>query len=189
MSNRILVVKVSGSLYDMPDLVVRLREWLDCGQAARILLVPGGGAIANVIRALDRVHGLGEEASHWLALQTLSVNAHMLACLFPEMRLLPRLPRHAESAGRFILDPLPFFEEDEQHAGSFPHLWQVTSDSLAVRVANRAAAAELVLLKSVSWQTEDGWANASRAGVVDDFFPEAVRRAPELAVRVVNLRR
>ena len=44
-------------------------------------------------------------------------------------------------------------------------------------------------VQSVSWHTEDGWANAARAGVVDGFFDEALARAPELAVRVVNLRR
>jgi aspartokinase-like uncharacterized kinase len=188
MSNHLLVVKVGGSLYDMPDLAARLREWLDRNCAARTLLVPGGGPIAEAIRGLDRIHRLGEEASHWLALQALSVNAHMLSQLLPEMPLLPAVPQAGEVAGRFILDPLPFFKEDERHAGCFPHLWQVTSDSLAVRVAMRADAAELVLLKSVAWQAENGWANAVRAGVVDGFFSEALRRTPELAVRVVNLR-
>jgi hypothetical protein len=112
----------------------------------------------------------------------------VLARLFPEMPLLSRLPS-AEAVGRFILDPLPFFQEDEQHAGRFPHLWQVTSDSLAMRVAMRAGAAELVLLKSVSWHTADDWANAAHAGVVDGFFPEAVRQAPGVTVRIVDLRR
>lgn len=189
MSNRIQVLKVGGSLYDMPDLVARLRDWMERSKSPRTLLFPGGGPMADAIRALDRVHHLGEEASHWLALQALSVNAHVLARLFPEMPLLSRLPQAAEAAGHFILDPLPLFKEDEPHAGRFPHLWQVTSDSLAMRVAMRAGAAELVLLKSVSWHTEDGWANAAHAGVVDGFFPEAVRQAPAVTVRVVNLRR
>jgi aspartokinase-like uncharacterized kinase len=187
MSNGVQVVKVGGSLCDMPDLRVRLRAWLDRSDSPQILLVPGGGAITDAVRALDRVHQLGEEASHWLALQTLSVNAHVLAQLFPEMPLLSGLPHPADATGRFILDPLPFFKEDEQHAGRFPHLWQVTSDSLAVRVAMRAGA-ELVLLKSVSWQSADGWANATHAGIVDGFFDEAVQRAPEVAIRIVNLR-
>jgi 5-(aminomethyl)-3-furanmethanol phosphate kinase len=188
MRHPLVIVKVGGSLYDVPDLAVRVRDWLDRSCAARTLLVPGGGPLANAIRGLDRIHRLGEEASHWLALQALSVNAHMLSLLLPEMPLLPAVPQAGEVAGRFILDPLPFFKEDERHAGCFPHLWQVTSDSLAVRVAMRAAAAELVLLKSVAWQAADGWVNAARTGVVDGFFDEALRRAPKLAVRVVNLR-
>jgi aspartokinase-like uncharacterized kinase len=188
MSNPVRVVKVGGSLYDMPDLAMRLRDWLDQGQAARTLLIPGGGPMANAVRALDRVHRLGEEASHWLALQALSVNAHMLSRLFPEIPLLPGLPQAAEAGDRFIIDPLPFFKDDEQHPERFPHLWQVTSDSLAVRLAICAAATELILLKSVAWQTADGWANATRAGVVDGFFEQALARAPVLATRVVNLR-
>src|SRR5271166_3401866 len=72
-----IVVKVGGSLFSMPDLAQRLRRWL--AQAGpRILLVPGGGAAADVVREFDKCHSLGEEASHWLALWSLRLNAELL---------------------------------------------------------------------------------------------------------------
>jgi aspartokinase-like uncharacterized kinase len=187
MTDTLLVAKVGGSLYDLPDLAMRLRRWLAQVGGARTLLVPGGGRAADAFRALDRTHQLGEEASHWLALHALSVNARFLAHLL-QVPLLPRLPNSADRQSCFILDPLPFFEEDERHPQPFPHLWQVTSDSLAVRVAVRASAAAVVLLKSVSWPATDTWAGAAQAGVVDGFFEEALRRAPNLQVRIVDLR-
>jgi len=173
------IVKVGGSLHDLPDLGPRLRALLG---RTRTLLVPGGGPTADAIRTLDRVHALGEEAAHWLALRAVSVNAHFLALLLPEARVVPSLPRSTDAGDWFILDAYAFFQKDDHRPGALPHRWQVTSDSLAVRVAVRAEARELVLLKSVSA------AGGAWDGIVDGFFPEAMRQAPELAVRVINLR-
>jgi 5-(aminomethyl)-3-furanmethanol phosphate kinase len=188
MKTSLLVAKVGGSLYDLPDLAVRLDDWLAQVESRRTLLIPGGGPTADAVRKLDRTHRLGEETSHWLALRALSLNAQFLAQLLPHAPVLSRLPDPSDAARQFILDPLPFFQEDEWHPERFPHLWMVTSDSLAVRVAMRASADALVLLKSVSWPTGYGWDRATEEGVVDAFFAEALRRAPELSVRIVNLR-
>jgi aspartokinase-like uncharacterized kinase len=187
MRRTICIAKVGGSLYDLPDLADRLQLWLRHQDSCPTLFVPGGGLLANAVRDFDRVHRLGEEASHWLALAALSVAAAFVARLVPGSVVLPRLPEEKDGAGPFVVDPLPFFRADETEAGRFPHSWQVTSDSLAVRVAARARAEELVLLKSVSWAGGD-WQMAARQGIVDGFFPEAIQRASGLKVRVVNMR-
>ncbi len=178
------VVKVGGSLYAWPELGGKLRAFLASVPEQNVLLIPGGGATADAIRALDRVHQLGAEASHWLALDALSVNARFL------QRLLPEAPIVAEvtASGLAILDPAPFFQADERRPNHLPHSWQVTSDSLAVRAAVLLQARTLILLKSVAWAGDD-WSAASRAGVVDGYFAQALQQAPaEMCVRVVNLR-
>jgi 5-(aminomethyl)-3-furanmethanol phosphate kinase len=185
MSEPIRVVKVGGSLYDLPDLRARLHSLLG---TTRTLIVPGGGPLVNALRALDRIHHLGDDACHWLALDAMSVNARLLAELVAPSAVLPRLPGPDDRGTRFVLDPLPFFQDDDRQPGRLPRSWDVTSDSLAVRVAGRAAAAELLLLKSVSWRPAGDWAAAARAGVVDAFFPNALRAVPHLQVRIVNLR-
>ena len=53
------VIKVGGSLFDRPDLGPRLRRWLDANAPWETILVPGGGRLVDVIRDLDRIHGLG----------------------------------------------------------------------------------------------------------------------------------
>ena len=60
-------MKVGGSLYDLPDLGPRLRRWLDAHAPREVIVAPGGGPFADVVRDLDRAHRLGEETSHWLA--------------------------------------------------------------------------------------------------------------------------
>src|SRR5439155_3520205 len=121
MNESLAVVKVGGSLYDLPDLGDRLRRWLSALAAPHVLLMPGGGPTADVIRSFDHRHRLGEEASHWLALRALAVNAHFLACLLPEAEVVatvgPGRPDQPGGSRRWcILEPHAFFRDDEARA-------------------------------------------------------------------------
>lgn len=186
------VIKVGGSLFDLPDLGGRLRALLSELKDRNVLIVPGGGAAADVIRELDRIHQLGEEASHWLAIGAMSQNARFLHVLMPELPIVDMIPlipgdRSTSTLGlHCVLDAQPFFRADEARVDHLPHRWDVTSDSLAVRVAHLGGASELILLKSVAWKGSN-WAETTRAGIADGYFPEAMRRV-DLGVRVVNLR-
>ncbi len=180
----ITVVKVGGSLYDVPDLGPRLRAGLARLESSAVLLVPGGGPTADVIRRLDQQHRLGEEASHWLALQALSLNAAFLARLFPFPVISQ--PEHLDGPG--ILDPFQFVQEDEGRPGSLPHCWEVTSDAVAVRAAAVFHARRLLLLKAVTIPPSLSWEAASREGYVDAYFPTALQSAPGLEVRAVNFK-
>jgi hypothetical protein len=73
-----IVVKVGGSLFDHPALGSELRAFVESLAPAEVLLVAGGGPVADAVRELDRVHGLGEEAAHWLALRALDVTAELM---------------------------------------------------------------------------------------------------------------
>jgi aspartokinase-like uncharacterized kinase len=188
------VVKVGGSLFDLPDLGPRLQSWLNELFPDDFLLVPGGGPTADIIRDLDRRHGLGEEKAHWLALRALSLNARFLAELLPNTVVM----EHPEewSAGRLavragILDPFAFSCSDEHDhpENALPHSWTATSDALAARVAVVAGAQQLFLLKSVTVPNGISWEEASRRGLVDQAFAAVVHSAPTpLEVRAVNLR-
>src|SRR5262249_34341494 len=78
-----IVVKVGGSLFDLPDLGSKLGRWLKALSSQVVLIVPGGGSAAEVVRDLDRRHTLGEDRSHWLALFALGLNARFLAHVLP----------------------------------------------------------------------------------------------------------
>jgi aspartokinase-like uncharacterized kinase len=190
MSPHPTVVKVGGSLFDLPDLGQRLRRWLDGLPGPEVILVPGGGPAADVIRALDRRHRLGEEASHWLALRVLSVNAHFLAALLPRAVVVEKLDDCSEAWRRLqvaVLDAHAFCRADDTTAAALPHRWSVTSDSVAARVAVVAGARRLILLKSVTVPAGIDWSQAPQVGLVDDFFAMVVRTAA-LEVEAVNFR-
>ena len=182
------VVKVGGSLYDLPDLGPRLQAWLRQAGPA-VLLVPGGGPTADVVRNFDRIHQLGEERAHWLALGALQLNAHFLTWLLPSAAVID----HPEQAagGVAVLNAFSFLSREKASCrkGRLPHCWAVTSDAIAARAAVVAGAAELILLKSVAIPEGISWEEAARGGFVDEWFAPALREAPpSLRVRAVNFR-
>jgi aspartokinase-like uncharacterized kinase len=193
MTQLVSVVKVGGSLFDLPDLGERLRHWL-AGDAIpaghRILLVPGGGPTTDVIRALDRRHGLGDEKAHWLALRALTLNAHVLADLLTGVAVVGDPERIAEGGERVcLLDAHAFACLDERrHGRRLPHTWDVTSDSVAARVAIVTGATALVLLKSMALPAGVSWDEAGRLGLVDPLFATVLQGAVGLEVRVENWR-
>jgi aspartokinase-like uncharacterized kinase len=174
-----IVVKVGGSLYDHPRLGPGLRAYLDA-LGAPVLLVPGGGPLADAVRRLDRTHRLGAEAAHWLALRALAVATGFLEAV----ALRPEDP----TPRRTVLDPYRFAVEDEARPDHLPHSWDVTSDSIAARAAAVSGAERLVLLKSVDVPPGTPWAEAAARGWVDPHFPKLVADAP-FRVAAVNFRR
>ncbi len=179
---RLTVAKVGGSLFDLPDMRERLNGWIG-SVGGPVLLVPGGGGGADVIRRLDRLHRIGEETAHWLALRVLSVNAHFLAALVDA----PVSDRADSSPSVAVLDPHAFCAADDDRQDAMEHRWDVTSDAIAARVAETAGG-DLVLLKSVDLPADTGWAAAAEQGLVDAVFDRIVRRA-NLKVTWINLRR
>ncbi len=196
------VVKVGGSLLNFTDLRPRLCKWLERLDAKTILLVPGGGEAAELIRRMDRLHGLGDELgdklgneqAHWLAVRAMSLNAHLLAALLGDLlpdailvdALPPPLVETEEGRGRvFVLDVLPLLLADERRPEHLPHTWSVTADSIAARIAQLAGADRLILLKACGIPTGATLEELAAAGIVDEWFP---RLAGSLSVvRVVNL--
>lgn len=162
-----IVAKVGGSLFDWPQLGPTLNAWI-ASQPHPVMLFPGGGKFTDAVREYDRVHSLGEERSHWLAIQSLSTSAEFLSTL----------------TETDVFDPYPFFRE---LAWSIPHSWSVTSDSLALRFAKETGATELVLLKSVDVPANTPWPEAAERGWVDAYFP-GLAAAAGVPVRIVNLR-
>lgn len=185
-----LVVKVGGSLFDSPNLGERLTGWLTETGAGRVLLVPGGGGLADTIRAFDRHQHIGEEAAHWLALRTLAVSAHMLAAVLPGSGVVSgwdECPAVWAGGGLAILDSFAFSLADEGRLGALPKSWDVTTDAIAARVAVVGGVSRVVLLKSAPRRWRD-WQAASDAGYVDRYLPRLLAGSPELVVEAVCFR-
>jgi len=188
----IRVVKVGGSLLDWPQLPVALRQWLAEQSPAFHVLIAGGGEVAEVIRKADRDFGLGEELSHWLCVDGLSINARILAAAMPQHRLVSRFAdvraeiaiKHGDGV---VFDPCEFLVEQESvlPGRCLPHDWTATSDSIAARIAECLPADELVLLKSCAAPAATH-AGLAAAGYIDRYFPTAAAELPP--PRFVNLR-
>jgi aspartokinase-like uncharacterized kinase len=177
--SRPVVIKVGGSLFDWPQLPARLSLLLDEQRVIgrHPVVLAGGGPAADFIRSLDRTFALGDLASHHLALRALDLTAHALAALLPGLDVvvvdeIAALAPVWNRGGLPVLAPRRFLEAlDLRDPHPLPASWDVTSDSIAARVAVHLGAAELVLLKSASLPAGADRLAAARLGLVDARFP------------------
>lgn len=177
------IVKLGGSLLSRSLLVADLRRWLRKEPASRWLFVVGGGPMIDVVAEMQRTHALDDAAAHWLCIRAMQMNAELLAAAMPEGLLVEEFGTPDDSTGRPVfLDPWSWMRNVDPtcEEGPLPESWDVSSDSIAARVAAQAKASELVLLKSALP------ADPSRLGdYVDRCFARAARRVT--SIRFVDL--
>lgn len=169
-----------------PPLVIKLGGSLTRQSAPRALLariaagrgqvvVPGGGALADAVRAAQPRWALGEGAAHRMALLAMEQMAHAMQDIAPA--LLPARTRDeilsAAQAGTALWFPATM----TLGAPDIAESWDVTSDSLAAWLARRLGARRLVLVKAPGLALPQPAGDRARtlaglaaAGIVDAAF-------------------
>ena len=168
---RPIVVKLGGSVVRSPELAV----WLDAIARAQvpIVVVPGGGALADEVRACQSRLGFGDASAHRMALLAMDQLAWAVAGLRPgfkvgatEAELRDALERgsvavwapYASIAGRSDVE----------------ESWRLTSDSLALWLAVRIGAAQCYLIKSIACPKTPRLSarQLARDGIVEEAFAD-----------------
>jgi 5-(aminomethyl)-3-furanmethanol phosphate kinase len=171
-----VVVKVGGALLELGGALDRACVALaDLARRRRLLVVPGGGRFADVVRATERERGLDPSTAHWMAILAMNQYAYLLASLLDGGVVVehPGAIPEPLSAGRIpILAPYRWLRETDP----LPHSWDVTSDSIAAWIAGTLGAAQLVLIKPVS---------GAAAELADAHFTAALPESVEC--RVVSI--
>lgn len=149
-NEKVVLFKVGGSLFSLPDLSGRLQSTFALTGATRIIVFPGGGPAVDLVRSWDQIHSLEPAVSHWLAIDALSLNARYLASILPESCLV--VSEVAVTTSRVsVVDVATVFRELEFSNTPLPPVgWHVTSDSLAAWLAVHWRVDEFVLVKSTN---------------------------------------
>lgn len=134
-----VVVKVGGSLVDAVPAIAA--ELVRCRE--RVLVVPGGGPFADLVRSLDVED---DDAAHWMAIAAMEQFGWYIAA-----HGLPVTDRAVITQFPVVFMPYRLMRERDP----LPHSWDVTSDTIAAYIAG-VLGAELVLLKSVDGCTCQG---------------------------------
>lgn len=173
------VFKLGGSLLDLPDLAERLRVVVR-QVSTKPLIVVGGGNAADLVREWGEVHALSASSAHWLAVQAMEFNRHLLKTLVPEAVTISHLDQATdvwEKGSIALLNSFDWLQRAETQSESLPHSWEVTSDSIAAWVALRWHAEGMILLKSRAAPHS----HASLCESVDAWFPRLLPQLPALA--------
>jgi 5-(aminomethyl)-3-furanmethanol phosphate kinase len=193
-TSSLAILKVGGSLFRWPEFPRRFAEMIDARRVVnreeRLVLIAGGGPAADVIRDLDKIHGLGDLIAHRLALHAMDLTAVFLAELLPgnvAIQSLNALNAVWSSGAIPVLAPRLILAEMERLGEvGLPKNWDVTSDTIAAWVAVHVAADCLTLLKSASLPPRTTRLEAARSGLVDPLLPIVAR--PLKRVEYLNLR-
>jgi len=142
------VIKVGGSLGRGAKLKAICQQLAELGQEHNLLVVPGGGAFADTVRAYDKRYRLDDDTAHWMAILAMDQYGHLLADQIPAS-----VPTRSLTIAWTVVQThrIPVFLPFDLlwQADPLPHTWSVTSDSIAAWLAQLTNSAMLVLLKNV----------------------------------------
>ena len=148
------VLKVGGSLIEHPtELKVLCKTLSSLAKTHKMLIVPGGGVFADVVRKLDEEWDLSDTTSHKMAVLAMDQFGLFLSDITPNSQVCYSLEdvRSAEYGSLPILLPSQYvFCEDP-----LENSWDATSDSIAAHIAGVLNAEKLVLITDVDGIYDD----------------------------------
>jgi aspartokinase-like uncharacterized kinase len=139
------VVKIGGSLAYGAELPAWLAA-LALHGGGRVVIVPGGGPFADLVRRAQAHQGYGDATAHAMALLAMAQYGLMMAGI--EGRLVaaagPSQIREALATARVPV----WIPPGSDGAPGVRASWEVSSDSLALWIAGQVGATDLALVKS-----------------------------------------
>jgi aspartokinase-like uncharacterized kinase len=163
------VVKVGGSLSLYPEKLRTLCQKIsEISKEQKLIVVPGGGEFADVVRCLDKSFHLSCSTSHGMAILGMDQYGMLLSDLMPGSITIHKLE---EIKYFFDLNKLPIFlpshlllQED-----SLEKSWAVTSDSIAVYIAGRLQVTKVLLVTDVDGIYNSDPKTFSEAKIIDNI--------------------
>jgi aspartokinase-like uncharacterized kinase len=143
------VIKIGGSLAIYPERLKILCSKLSAASKKhKILLVPGGGEFADAVRIVDKRFSLSDSVSNRMAILGMDQYGLLLSDLITNSQVINQLD-HVTNV--FDLNKLPVFLPSNFMLRNNPleNSWNVTSDSIAVYIANQLHIKKVVLVTDV----------------------------------------
>lgn len=170
-----IVVKLGGSVIRSTELAA----WLDAIATARhpIVVVPGGGALADEVRACQAQLGFADQTAHRMALLAMDQLALAVAGLRQGFAVGATETELRQALGRgqvAVWAPFALISGRTDIDAS----WRFTSDSLALWLASRLRARSCYLIKSIvpPKARRLGARQLARDGIVDEAFPGMLKQ-------------
>ena len=161
-----------------------LEGWLDAIAASPqpIVMVPGGGALADEVRACQSQLGFGDRAAHRMALLAMDQLAWAVAGMRQGFAVGATEAELRDALGRgevAVWAPYALLADRNDIEQS----WRLTSDSLALWLAGRIGAPRCYLIKSIARTARGASARQlAQDGVVDAAFPEMLEATGVAAI-------
>jgi aspartokinase-like uncharacterized kinase len=177
-----VVIKVGGSLAEEPEMLIALCTKLSqLAENYELIVVPGGGKFADVVRDADYHFNLSSGVSHRMAILGVDQFGMLLAQITPNScatYLLQDAKQLAETETVPIFLPSHLLFREEPLKKS----WDVTSDSIAAYVAGRLQATKLVLVTDVDGIFTGDPKTDEDATLIDRLSAEDLQKLDRMSV-------
>jgi aspartokinase-like uncharacterized kinase len=150
MTQHFTIFKISGQILDnSKDLIhtiAQLTQLYEDNILQKILLIPGGGVLANFVREIYKEFNIGDDLAHWISIYSMNYNGNILRKKFPHIEIIEDLDLIKKKKRLFSIF-LPY--KELRKTDQLPHTWDLTSDSIAIYFANKLKLKECFLIKTV----------------------------------------
>ena len=166
------VVKLGGSLYHQLSLKSWLQKLQNQAKTTSILVVAGGGPFADSVREAQQNHQLSDSSAHQMAIIAMKQFALLLLDMQPEATAVHHLSTPPKTGLNIWLP-----DDETMMKTDLPHSWAVTSDSIALWLAQQHQAEQLIIVKSCDLNDFD-ITTLTTTGVLDQHFSMQYQQYP-----------
>jgi len=163
-----IVVKLGGSLYNTPELRCWLNILDEAAKQQPIIIVPGGGPFANQVRDAQQLHQFDDRHAHHMAILAMAQFGLLLKGITAKCQLFYFSADEPVSIPMGLSVWLP--NESLLSQAEIMHSWTITSDSLALWLANKLHAEQLILIKQNYLSNNRSISELCKLGVIDVGF-------------------
>jgi len=172
---KLSIIKLGGSLIGSDEL----QHWLSAierrANNENIIVVPGGGQYANLIRHEQRRLNYSELTAHRQAILSMCQTAFLFQEYFPRLKAIyDSCDAHQfyDKGLPLIWVPFELLEKGNLIAAN----WDITSDSLSLYLASKLSADYLYLIKSIVINQQEHYlSNYIKKGVIDKGFQSLIK--------------
>jgi len=191
-----VVIKLGGSvLYSDPCWLEKLKLTISLHQGKAISIIVGGGEIIEGVRTLHKIYPqLTQAKLHWNCVTLLDATCEIASQLLPlegvieDPNSFERWHRSSIPRAKWVKVTSFYSPDTLRHIPTEWHPaldWSTTTDALAILIALRWNASEVLLLKSCDISSQWTLEEAAEMGIVDRETPRLASYLPPGSVRLI----
>lgn len=179
-----VIVKLGGSLFHSPLLQDWLNKLAQLSKHEPIIIVPGGGPFAALIRQAQQQHHFDDQHAHHMSLLAMSQYGLLLLgrCQHAQPFYYPEEPINNNWPDLSIWLPDKRLLQEEE----LPQNWDVSSDTIALWLAHQLKPNKLTLLKHQQNKQQDSVQHLTNHGLLDKAFSAQFRQT-EVTIELIDV--
>jgi len=174
----VIIAKVGGSLYNTLELNYWLSALVECSAQQPIVLVPGGGPFADQVRLAQKLHHFDDSTAHHMAILAMKQFGLLLSTLVPACSTINTNDIPSSPFSVWLPD------DDLLSESSLPKNWDISSDSIALWLATKLKAEQLLLIKRTSTHATSINELTSNS-IIDNGFAQLFSRS-NINTKIIN---